>query len=94
VGNESSDGAFNAPSLLQPSEARGWCAFPVKSYDYGGGVLSDGAMTRIKGASPPGSRRPAIGGGVAPATCTSRHVDWGGAPTVPGNAQERFGRCT
>jgi hypothetical protein len=53
----SPDGAYNSPALLQPGEARGLRAFPVKQYDYKGGLLSDGAMTRIEGASPPRSRR-------------------------------------
>jgi hypothetical protein len=50
-------GAFNALALLQPDEAGGQCAFPIKQHDYGGGMLSDGAATGTEEASHPGSRR-------------------------------------
>jgi hypothetical protein len=70
----SSDGAFNVPALLQPGEARGRRAFPIKQHNYGGGVLSDSTAIKIEGASPPKSRHLAMGGGVAPTTHTSRHI--------------------
>jgi hypothetical protein len=72
------DDAFNALALLQSGEARGQSAFPIKQHDYGRGVLSDGAATRIEGASPPGSR----------------HViwRWGGPPALtPPVTSDRHG---
>jgi hypothetical protein len=37
----SSDGTFNEPALLQPSEAHGRRAFPVKQHDYERGVSAE-----------------------------------------------------
>jgi hypothetical protein len=45
------------PPYCNRGEARGRRVFHVKPHDYGGAVLSNGAETGTKGASPPGSRR-------------------------------------
>jgi hypothetical protein len=51
---DSSVAAFNAPALLGPGEDLGRRAFPVKQYDYKGGMLTDGVVTKIEGAHLPG----------------------------------------
>jgi hypothetical protein len=77
------DDTFNAPALLQLGEARGRSAFPVKQHDYGGGVLSNGVVTRIKAASPPGSRH----------VIWRWAVGWLPPPTPPVTSDRHGGEC-
>jgi hypothetical protein len=76
VEKELPNGAFNAPALLQPDEARGRRTFLVKQHDYKGGMLLDGAVIGTEGTSPPGSRcviwQWAVGW---PPTHTFRHIE-------------------